>query len=120
MPAESDSARTFTELCGRIHAGTASASERAEVRRRLELWAGNDALLKPQLVTSDLTAELAEISRNVSRAATMGLAALDRGAAPNATGAQEQVSDLQAMEKLGPTSLRNMVVPGVLLLVQSR
>ncbi len=120
VPAESDTAREFTEMVGYIHAGTATAAERAQVRRLLELWAGNDAVLAPQLGASDLTAELANISRSVSRAAALGLAALDRHEAPNAQAVQQQTAELKAMEKLDPAALRNMVVPGVLLLVESR
>lgn len=120
VPAESDTAREFTEMAGHIHAGTATAAELAQVQRWLELWASNDAVLAPQLGASDLTAELANISHNVSRAAALGLAALDRHDAPNAQTVQQQTADLKAMDKLDPASLRNMVVPGVLLLVESR
>ena len=120
IPAESDTARTFTELCGHIHAGTATPNEHEQVRRWLQLWAGNDAVLAPQLGASDLTAELADMSRKVSRAAQLGLAALDQHNAPDTQTAQQQTAELKALDALDPASLRNMVVPGVLLLVQGR
>lgn len=120
VPAESNTAREFTEMAARIHAGTATAAERAQVRRWLQLWAANDAILAPQLGASDLTMELHTISRDVSRAAAIGLAALDRQTAPDTQPVQAQMAELKAMEKLDAASLRNMVVPGVLLLLGSR
>lgn len=122
VPAESDVARQFSEMCEHIHAGSAMPTERMEARRWLELWAGNDAVLAPQLGASDLTAELAGTSRNVSRAAAIGLAALDRrerNVAPSVAEQHGQMAELKAMDKLDPAALRNMIVPGVLLLMES-
>ncbi len=120
VPAESNEARKFNEICGHIQAGTVNASERAWVHQQLELWAANDAALAPRLGDSDLTAELAATSRNVSRTAAIGLAALDRQGPPSAQAMQEQTAELKTLDKLDPASLRNMIVPGVLLLVGSR
>lgn len=122
VPAESDTAREFTEMAEHIHAGTATEAEHARVRQWLELWAGNDAVLAPRLGASDLTAELGATSRNVSRAAAIGLLALDRrekNLVPNGVDQEQQMAELKAMDKLRPDSLRNMVIPGVLLLMES-
>ena len=122
VPAESDIAREFTGMAERIHAGTASPADHAEARRLLLGWQGNDAVLAPQLAASDITAELAPVSRDLARTATIGLAALDRIEQRKAAGPREQQQAAELKSMAGPrtAALRNMAVPGVLLLVQTR
>lgn len=78
VPAESETARHFAELAHKVATGAATPDEHAEVRAWLTLWAGNDAVLGPMLHGKALTAELVPLSRDVSRAATIGLMALDQ------------------------------------------
>ena len=123
VPAESDVAREFTAMAQRIHDGAATAAERAEVRRRLLLWQGNDAVLAPELAGSDAVAELAPVSQQLARTAAIGLAAMDRleqrhGAPDPQT--QQVLAELKSMAGPGEAALRNMVVPGVVLLVETR
>ena len=77
VPPESDRAREFRNLAHRIATGNASPADFQQARQWLTLWRDNDAALQPQLPNSELTAELAPLSRNLSQAATIGLSALD-------------------------------------------
>ncbi len=122
IPAESDVAREFTALAGRIHDGSASAADHAEARRWLVLWQGNDAALAPLLSASAATAELGPTSRNLARTAAIGLAALDRieQHGPADARQQEVLAELKSMAGPDQSALRNMAVPGVSLLVETR
>ncbi len=113
VPAESETARQFAELAHAVAAGTATPEQHREVRAWLMLWEGNDAVLGPTLGGTALTAELAPLSRNLSRVATIGLAALDRREGHGGSGspAAEQ-AELKAME-VPVAALRNMVVAPV-------
>lgn len=77
IPAEADQARDFRNLASRIAAGNATPAELQLTRQWLELWRDNDAALEPLLPQSPLTAELEPVSKNLNRAAQIGLQALD-------------------------------------------
>ena len=120
VPAESETARHFAELTHAVAAGTATPAQHQEVRAWLTLWAANDAALAPVLSRNALTMELEEVSRNLSRTATIGLAALDRVEAHKKASAEtraQQGKELQELEKLTPAALRNMAVGPVRELV---
>ena len=113
VPAESETARHFAELTHAVANGRATQAQRYEVRAWLTLWAGNDAALQPLLSRTDSTLELKDVSRNLSRTATIGLAALDRFEAHGNTTGDTPVqlqAELQQLEKLTPAALRNMAV----------
>ena len=113
VPAESETARHFAELAHAVATRSATPAQHAEVKAWLTLWAGNDAALAPTLSRSALTSELEQVSRNLSRTATIGLAALGRleghGGTAGETKAQQQ-GDLKDLETLTPAALRNMAV----------
>ncbi len=123
VPAESTTARHCAELAHAVAQGTATPAQHAELRAWLMLWAGNDAELAPALQESSLTTDLAEISRNLSRTAVIGLGALDRieasGKERSRTTAQTQ-AELKELERLTPAALRNMAVAPVEELVAAR
>ena len=121
VPAESEPAREFTLMAGHIHDGSATKAERDEVRRCLRQWQRNDAVLAPQLAGSELLTELAPLSRNLAETATIGLAALDRlehAGMDNQLG-QQQAAQLKSFEA-PQAALRNMAVPGVKLLLETK
>jgi len=113
VPPESDRAREFRDLAHRIASGGASPADFQQAREWLTLWRDNDAALQPQLPKSELTAELAPLSRNLSQAATIGLAALDSIEKHQPVeSAQEQAAALKQL-KTPQATLLNMIVPGV-------
>ncbi len=119
VPPESDRARDFRNLAHRIATGNASASDFQQARQWLTLWRENDAALQPQLPDSELTAELAPVSRNLSQAATIGLAALDSLEKHQPVeSAQQQLTKLKQLEA-PQAALLNMIVPGVEELVST-
>ena len=77
VPAESETARHFAELAHAIASGTATPAQHTETRAWLTRWAENDAALAPMLSENALLMELAEVSRNLSRTAIIGLEAPD-------------------------------------------
>lgn len=121
VPPESDTAREFRKLASRIFDGQASAAEWRQARQWLTLWRSNDASLQPLLPQSELTAELAPVSRNLSQAAAIGLTALDsleRHEAVDAALRDGQLSLLKTLE--APQAvLLDMIVPGVEALVSA-
>ena len=122
VPAESDTARHFTELAHAVATGRATPAQHVETRAWLTLWAANDAELAPMLGAHALTAELAPVSRNLSQTAAIGLKALDsieRGTRQTGDLRARQEYDLMEMEKLTPAALRNMVVAPVRELVNA-
>jgi hexosaminidase len=110
---ESDRAREFRNLAHRIAAGNASPADFEQARQWLTLWRDNDAALQPLLPNSELTAELAPLSRNLSQAATIGLSALDSIEKHQPVeSAPQQLATLKQLEAPQATLL-NMIVPGV-------
>jgi hexosaminidase len=121
VPPESDTAREFKQIAVRISTGKTVAGDWQKARQWLVLWRDNDAVLQPSLVRSSLTAELVPLSRNLSKAATIGLLALDslQNSLPvTAETQKEQLSQLKDLEKPAAV-LIDMIVPGVEVLVQA-
>ncbi len=121
IPAESETARHFAELAHAVAARTASPSQLGEARSWLKLWASNEAELAPMLGEKALTRELAGVSRNLSRAAAIGLIALDRVEGHGKAGESkaQQMQELDGMKKLTPAALRNMAIEPIEELVAS-
>jgi hexosaminidase len=119
VPAESDTARIFSELATRIASGRGTPADFKQAREWLTLWRDNDAILQSQLSQSELTAELAPLSRNLNQAAAIGLLALDaiEKRQPVSVSTQQQwLSSLKALE--APQAiLLDKIVPGVETLV---
>jgi hexosaminidase len=118
---ESEQARKFSELVKLIAAGKASPQQWQSARACLVLWRDNDARLQPSLERSEITAELAPLSRDLSQVAAIGLRALDdlenhRVSTPDLT--QSNLQLLKAAEK-PQAVLRNMIVASVEVLVQA-
>jgi hexosaminidase len=85
------------------------------------LWRDNDPVLQPLLAQYALTQELVPVSRTLSQAAVIGLAALDalqKNQAVSGDQREQQLSSLKSME--APQAvLLNMAVPGVETLVRA-
>ena len=122
VPPESDRAREFRSLAHRIAAGNASPSDLQQAREWLMRWRDNDAVLQPQLPNSELTVELAPLSRNLSEAATIGLSALDSVENHQPVDAAQQQRQLATLKQLAApqATLLNMIVPGVEALVAAQ
>jgi hexosaminidase len=121
VPPESDKAREFDELAGRIATGKADPEDWRKARQWLVLWRDNDAALQPSLEKSALTAELVPLSHNLAQTATIGLLALDavqNNLPINAETQKQQLSELKELEK-PEAILLNKIVPGVEALVQA-
>ena len=121
VPPESDTAREFSDLAKRIAAGKATPQQWQEARNWLLLWRDNDAKLQPQLAASELTAELAPVSRTLSQVAAMGLRALDDLQNHHVLDADAlNLAKLQLDEAAKPQAvLVDKIVPSVALLVQA-
>lgn len=121
VPAESAQARRFTALAGRIGGGGASPGEITEMREWLTTLAANDRALAPELSASALTAELAPVSRDLSRAAVMGLTALAALGKQGTMDAAAQQADLAALKQMeAPQAvLLDGAVPAVEILVRA-
>jgi hexosaminidase len=121
VPPESDAAREFKQIAARISTVKTVPGDWQKARQWLVLWRDNDAVLQPSLVQSALTAELVPLSRNLSKAATIGLLALDslqNGLPVTAETQKEQLSQLKDLEK-PEAVLIDMIVPGVEVLVEA-
>ncbi len=122
VPPESDQGREFDELAVKLAAGTATPDEGKQARAWLTLWRDNDAHLQPLLLQSDLTAELVPVSRGLSQAATIGLAALDALENHQALAdadRQQKLATLKGLE--APQAvLLDRIVPGVETLVNTK
>ncbi len=115
VPPESETARRFNELVQQIVAGKASPQQWEEARAWLVRWRDNDAKLAPYLQRSNLTAELAPVSRTLSQAAAIGVDALDALQHHQTISmdlVQRDKQFLEASEK-PEAVLRNMIVPPV-------
>jgi hexosaminidase len=121
VPPESDTAREFNDLARRIVAGKATPQQLQQARNWLLLWRNNDAKLQPQLAASELTAELAPVSRTLSQVAAMGLRALDDLQNHHVLDADAlNQAKKQLDEAAKPQAvLVDKIVPSVALLVQA-
>ncbi len=121
VPPESETARKFKNLVTVIVAGNATTEQFQKAREWLILWRDNDARLEPALKNSDITAELAPLSRSLAQVSTIGLRALDdlqNHRAADAATTQSDAQTLKAAEK-PQAILRDMIVPPVEVLVQA-
>jgi hexosaminidase len=121
VPPESETARKFSDLAKLIAAGKASPAQWQEARKWLVLWRDNDARLQPLLERSEITAELAPLSRSLSQVAAMGLQALDEIENHHVAEAAALQKNLQLLEaaKKPQAVLLDMVAPSVELLVRA-
>jgi hexosaminidase len=121
VPPESNTARQFSEIVGRIIAGKATTEDWDQAQEWLVLWRDNDVQLQPLLPKSDLTKELAPVSTNLHFVSQAGLDAIgylrEHHHAPP-TWKARQVAYLKKSEK-PQAVLLNMVAPAVLKLVQA-
>lgn len=122
IPAEADQARAFRNVAARIAEGKGQKDDFVKARRWLTIWRDNDATLAPLLPASALTAELVPVSRNLSAAAKIGLAALD--AIETHRRLSHSTQDAETLKAISPATaeLTDMVLPGVqnLLMAASR
>jgi hexosaminidase len=121
VPAESTQARIFHALAQRIASGSATAADLRQAHEWLDQWAANDSKLKPQLIQSALTAELVPVSGDLSRAAKIGLIALDAMSKQQAMSVAAQSgygAELKRME--APRAvLLDQTIPSIEILVQA-
>jgi hexosaminidase len=121
VPPESETGRNFNDLVKLIAAGKASPEQWQEARNWLVLWRDNDARLQPLLEKSEITAELAPLSRSLSQVAAMGLQALDDLQNHHVADTAALKKNLQMIEaaKKPQAILLDMVAPSVELLVRA-
>ena len=121
VPPESDQARAFRELAGRIADGSATPDDHKQVREWLLLWRDNDAALQPTLAASALASELVPVSHALRESSMIGLKALDAIEKKNPLGASEKTKQLVALKALETPQavLLLATVPGVEALVQA-
>lgn len=121
VPPESETARLFDQIARRIASGKATPEDWQQAQQWLVLWRDNDARLQSMLNRSFLTEDLSPVSRNLSRAAEIGLQALEDLKANRAVGAelrQQNIDFLKTAAK--PQSvLLLMIAPSVETLVQA-
>jgi hexosaminidase len=118
---ESETARKFNHLATLAVAGKATPEQLEEARIWLELWRDNDAKLAPSLKDSDLTVELAPLSRSLSEVASVGLKALDDLKNHRTMSAEARDRNLELLKAAGKPKavLLDKIVPSVLLLVNA-
>lgn len=118
---ESETAREFGLLAKAIAGGTATDAQVQQAKAWMTLWRDNDARLQPTLANSEITAELAPLSKNLAQAATMGLQALDdlqNHHAADAATVQNNLAFLKTAEK-PQAVLISKVYPAIEVLVQA-
>ncbi|HEY6851899.1 MAG TPA: family 20 glycosylhydrolase [Terracidiphilus sp.] len=118
---ESETARKFNQLATLVVQGKATAEQWQEAETWLELWRDNDARLAPSLKDSDLTLELAPLSRSLSEAASVGLKALDDLKLHRTMSAEVRERNLELLKAAGKPKavLLDKIVPSVELLVKA-
>ena len=121
VPPESETARKFNEIAALIAAGKASPAQWQQAHDWLVLYRDNDAKLQPTLAASDLTAELAPLSKSVSQVAIIGLEALDHLKAHHVVPTADRDKTLQALKAAAKPQAVSLdkLVPGVELLVKA-
>jgi hexosaminidase len=121
VPPESETARRFNDLAKLIASGQATPEQIEQARQWLVLWRDNDAKLQPQLLKSDITAELVPVSHTLAQAATMGLQALDSLQNHRVVSSDLQQQNLAWLKKAEKPQavVLDMVVPSIELLVQA-
>jgi hexosaminidase len=121
VPAESETARKFSDLAKLIAAGKASPQQWQEARDWLALWRDNDAKLQPLLARSELTAELIPVSQTLSQVAAIGLQALEDLRNHRAADAGTREKNLQLLKAASKPQavVLDMIAPSVGLLVKA-
>jgi hexosaminidase len=109
---ESDVAREFNALAARARTDSAA---RAQLRRLLTEWHGNDAELHPMLGQSFLIRELIPVSQNLTALASAGLEALNMIDTRRHFTARTKTRHLAAIEEAAKprAELLVMIAPGV-------
>jgi hexosaminidase len=115
---ESDLAREFNLLAARAKTDSAA---RAQLRRWLTEWHGNDAELHPLLGQSFLLRELIPVSQNLTVLAGAGLEALNMIDARRRFTAHTKARQLAAIEEAAKphAELLVMIAPGVRELIEA-
>jgi hexosaminidase len=118
---ESETARQFAQICKRIAAGSAAPQDWETAHSWLILWRDNDAKLQPTLANSDITAELAPLSKSLHDVAEIGLSTLENLQQHKPIAAETQRKNLEALTtaKKPQAVLLLMVAPPIELLVKS-
>ena len=118
---ESETAREFAQICKRIAAGSASPQDWETARNWLTLWRDNDAKLQPALANSDITAELAPVSKSLHDVAEIGLSTLESLHQHKPIAAETQRRNLEVLTAAAKPQavLLLMVAPPIELLVKS-
>jgi hexosaminidase len=118
---ESETAREFAQICKRIAAGSAAPQDWETAHSWLILWRDNDAKLQPTLANSDITAELAPLSKSLHDVAEIGLSTLENLQQHKPIAAETQRKNLEALTtaKKPQAVLLLMVAPPIELLVKS-
>jgi len=113
---DSDTVRRFAMLVDRMGAG-----DLPEIREWLMRWRDNQMRLAPMIANSALLAEDAELSKNLSAIAEVGLQALDRlqGAQPRAAGWIEEKRALLERARQPKGELILSVEPAIWKLVEA-
>ena len=108
-------------LAAAIAAGKASPQQWQQAHDWLVLWRDNDAKLAPTLAGSELTAELAPLSRNLSQVAAVGLQALDDLKNHRSMSCAEREKDLAMLKAAAKPQavLLDKVAPSVELLMKA-
>jgi hexosaminidase len=121
VPPESETGHVFGEIAKRIAAGKGTDQDWQTAHDWLVLWRDNDAKLQPQLVQSDITAELAPVSSSLHQVAEIGLAALDslREGKPISADTQRANLEQLAIAEKPQAVLLLMVAQPVELLVRA-
>ena len=118
---ESETAREFSQICKHIAAGSASPQDWETARNWLTLWRDNDAKLQPTLANSDITAELAPISKSLREVSEIGLSTLESLHQHTSIAAETQRHNLEVLTAAAKPQavLLLMVAPSIELLVKS-
>jgi len=121
VPPESVTAREFNDIARQMIAGNATQADWQQAERWLVQWRDNDAQLEPTLRHSNLTADLAPLSRNLNQAATIGIEVLSDLRENRAMTADRRKQALQSLKNLEQpqAGLKDMVAPSVELLVKA-
>jgi hexosaminidase len=118
VPPESEPAREFGELAKNAQ----QASARTELRLQLIRWRDNDRKLQPFLPSSIFLADLAALSHDVSRLATVGLQALDAIDAGQSLAPDQRTQQLAIVEQSSSqhAQMQIAIAPAIRQLVEFR
>ncbi len=120
-PPDSAAARRFATDVQQIVAGNATPEVWRDARTQLIRWRDNDAKLQPILSTSSLTADLAPVSANLAKTATIGLQALDALHSKSPLSSATRQQDMEFLQRAAKPQavVIDVVVPSVETLLQA-